>query len=692
VSTISPQLATIGRSLPAGDEWVFEPKYDGIRILAFADRGRVALISRNGIDKARQFPEVVEAVAALKARVKSALVLDGEIVATRAGDPARFQRLQGRMHVTDAGSIRSLRRSAPAALIAFDLLLEGRHSLVNEPWRTRREHLVALFRRGGRSRSLRLGEVGDDGEAMLRRARRSGWEGVIAKRAAASYAVGRRTRDWLKLKIERRQEFVVGGWTEPRKSREHVGAILVGYYDDDGELIYAGHTGTGFTRESLADMYRRLSRIERTSSPFTVTPRTNEPAHWTRPSVVVEIKFNEWTSEGRLRQPVFVGIRDDKDAREVIREPESMARSSHRESGRVRTRSRRRVAAATMKTRARRKPTLAKRPPARASRRRSTTRGVEAVVRQLDTIEKTGGSGALALPGGALEVTNLDKVYFPKTGHTKGDLMRYYARVAPMLLPAIADRPLVMRRFPNGVRGHAFYQQKAPATAPEIVRIERVVDEKDEGLTPADRLVGGDLATLLYVVQLGAISIDPWHSRVPAVYFADYSIIDLDPGKHASFLRVVEVAHVVKEVLDELGLHAIPKTSGASGLHVVLPLGPRVPNDGARMLAELVATHVAERAPKIATVERSVSKRPSGTVYVDYLQNIRGKTVAGVYSVRAQPVPMVSTPLSWREVTERLAPESFTIDTVPERLRRTGDLWAKAMRRPNSLDRALARV
>jgi bifunctional non-homologous end joining protein LigD len=194
---------------------------------------------------------------------------------------------------------------------------------------------------------------------MLRRARRSGWEGVIAKRADASYAIGRRTRDWIKLKIERRQEFVVGGWTEPRKSREHVGAILVGYYNDEGELVYAGHTGTGFTRQSLADMYHRLSRIERTRSPFTVTPRTNEPAHWARPSVVAEIKFNEWTSDGRLRQPVFVGIRDDKPAREVIREPESMVRASHRgthrethrDTGRVRARPRRRVAASTLKKR-----------------------------------------------------------------------------------------------------------------------------------------------------------------------------------------------------------------------------------------------------------------------------------------------------------------------------------------------------
>lgn len=318
-------LATVGRELPTGDDWVFEPKYDGIRILAFADRGHVALVSRNGIDKARQFPEVAEAVAKLSARVKHALVLDGEIVATHAGDPARFQRLQSRMHVTDAGAIDAHRRTTPAALMAFDLLLEGKESLVNESWRTRRARLTALFKRAGKTPSLRLGDVGDDGAAMLRGARRRGWEGVIAKRAGAHYSAGRRTRDWLKLKIERRQEFVVGGWTEPRNSREHIGAILVGYYDRSGHLVYAGHTGTGFTRQSLADMYHRLSRIERVRSPFATPPRTNEPAHWARPSVVAEIKFNEWTSDGRLRQPVFVGVRDDKDPRDVQREPESLA-------------------------------------------------------------------------------------------------------------------------------------------------------------------------------------------------------------------------------------------------------------------------------------------------------------------------------------------------------------------------------
>jgi bifunctional non-homologous end joining protein LigD len=689
VTTITPTLASVGRDLPTGDDWVFEPKYDGIRILAFADRGHVALMSRNGIDKAKQFPEVVEAIDALRTKAKRAVVLDGEIVATHEGDPARFQRLQSRMQVGDAGAIESLRRSSPAAFMVFDLLLEGKESLIHEPWRVRRERLEALLRHAGRSKALQLGDVGENGPVMLRSARRHGWEGVMAKRAGAKYSVGKRTHDWLKLKIERRQEFVVGGWTEPRKSRKDVGAILVGYYNDDGDFVYAGHTGTGFTRASLADMYKRLSRIERATSPFKVAPRTNEPAHWTRPSVVVEIKFNEWTSDGHLRQPVFVGVRHDKAAKEVIREPESLARSSRARSarsGRVRAKSVRQVAASTTERGTRRRKRVVHRTPAR------TTQRNQALVKQLDEIERNDGSGELVIDGDRLDVTNLDKVFFPKTGHTKGDVMRFYAKVAFALLPAIADRPLVMKRFPNGVGGQAFYQQKAPATAPPPVRIERVTDKVDTGLTPADRIVGGDLATLLYVVQLGAISIDPWNSRVPDVQFADYAIIDLDPGARAPFSRIVEVARVVKDVLDELGLHGIPKTSGAQGLHVVLPLGPRVPNDGARMLAEIVARRVADRAPRIATVERTVKRRASGAVYVDYLQNIRGKTVAGVYSVRAQPVPSVSTPLTWREVNSKLEPESFTIDTVPKRLQRVGDLWGKEMRRPNSLERALSRV
>lgn len=680
MTNITPMLASVGTDIPRGEGWVFEPKYDGIRVLGFASSDGVALVSRNGLDKTRQFPEIVDALRALHARAKRPFVVDGEIVAMRDGSPARFQELQSRVHVSDRGEIETRRSESPAALFVFDMLVDGKQALVAEPWRVRRKHLAALLRPPGRSNALRLSDVADDGDAMLREARRHAWEGVIAKRADAPYEVGTRSRAWLKLKIEQRQEFVVGGWTEPRKSREHIGALLLGYYDADGKLAYAGHTGTGFSQQSLLDTYRRLRPLERKTSPFATTPRTNERAHWARPALVAEIKFNEWTADGKLRQPVFLGLRDDKPPREVVHEPASLAGRSSANQGRVRAAPARSVAASV-------KPATVPRRSARAPYSNSTgrllPRDAERVARQLDAIEHDGGSGVLDLATGQLEVSRLDKIFFPETGHTKGDVMRFYARIAPYLLPAIADRPLVMRRFPNGVGGKAFYQQRAPAERPSSVRVEPV---SDDGLTTQKRIIGGDLATLLYVVQLGAISIDPWHSRVQSVKYADYSIIDLDPGPRARFARVVDAARAVKEVLDELGLHAVPKTSGASGMHIVIPLAPGVPNDGARIVAEMVARRVAERQPKIATVERSVKARPRGVVYVDFLQNIRGKTVAGVYSARAEPQPSVSTPLAWSELTDDLDPSEFTIDTVLPRVRARGDLWATGMGTPNSLD------
>jgi bifunctional non-homologous end joining protein LigD len=679
MTALTPMLASVGTDIPAGDGWVFEPKYDGIRILAFATgvnaKGKVVLLSRNGLDKTHSFPEIADALSALHARVKRPFVLDGEVVAMQGNSPLRFQQLQGRMHTSDSGAIATHRDSSPTALIVFDLLLDGKTSLVGAPWRERRKKLEALLRTPTRTpkrpSALRISDVGTDGKKMLREAHAHDWEGIIAKRADAPYEVGRRSRAWVKLKIERRQEFVVGGWTEPRKSREHIGAILLGYYNDDGELVYSGHTGTGFTRKSLLEMYRKLVRGERKSSPFSTTPKTNEKPHWTRPSVVVEIKFNEWTTDGKLRQPVFLGVRDDKDPRDVVHEPESMVKDTN--------------------------PAKPAKPTKRGQVRKAAARGASAtmiaapaedLVAQLDDIERDGGAGTLVVDGHELDVSNLDKVFFPGTKQTKGDLMRFYTRVAPYLLPAIDDRPLVMKRFPNGVAGKAFYQQRAPSDPPAGVRTAEV---SDEGMATRSALVGGDLATLLYIVQLGAISVDPWHSRVPRIEYADYAIIDLDPGPRVSFRRVVDVALAVKDVLDRLDLHAVPKTSGASGMHIAVPLPAHVPNDGARMVAELVATMVAERHPKIATVERWVKSRPSGTVYVDFLQNIRGKTVAGVYSVRARPGATVSTPLSWSEVNESLDPAVFTMDTVPPRIESVGDLWATGMRTPNTLEGVIGR-
>ena len=320
---LEPMYASIGTSVPDGEGWTFEPKYDGIRVLAFVTKDAVRLVTRNGNDKTKQFPEIADALQALGKKADRELVVDGEIIAVIDGKVARFQALQDRMHVKDATAIEDFAGRQPAAIVLFDILVDGADILLNEPWSARRKRLEQLLRRRTNHR-LRISEsIPGDGEEMLARARRDGWEGVIAKRTDSRYEPGVRSKAWLKLKIEHRQEFVVGGWTEPRNTREHIGALLLGYFDGD-RLIYVGHTGGGFTREGLKEMHRRLSRLERKTPPFVDPPRTNERAHWTRPEVVVEVKFNEWTADGKLRQPIFLGVRDDKPAREVGREADSV--------------------------------------------------------------------------------------------------------------------------------------------------------------------------------------------------------------------------------------------------------------------------------------------------------------------------------------------------------------------------------
>ncbi len=325
----------------------------------------------------------------------------------------------------------------------------------------------------------------------------------------------------------------------------------------------------------------------------------------------------------------------------------------------------------------------------RTASKRPTPRG-GSVAEQLEEIEASGGDGTVALGRRVtLSVSSLDKVFFPRERFTKGDVMRYYAQVEEAILPIMRDRPLVLKRHPDGIDGQSFYQQKAPDRVPDGVRAETIRNERGERQR---RLIGGDLITLLYTVQLGAISVDPWHSRVPHLEEADFTILDLDPGPKAPFSRVVEVATLVREELEGFGLVGGVKTSGSSGMHVVIPLERGISDETAVIAAQIVATRVVARAPRIATVERSVSARPAGAVYVDYLQNIRAKTVAAAYAVRARPGATVSTPLEWKEVESTLDPREFTIETLPERLRRHGDIWGRVMKTGNSIRTLLDRA
>jgi bifunctional non-homologous end joining protein LigD len=637
-------LATLAAPPLTSAGLVYEPKYDGIRAIAEVLPGSpgstVRLWSRLSNEKTAQFPSIVRELERLGDRSKTRLVIDGEVVALDAsGRPAGFQRLQGRIHLTSAREVDRIEHQQPVAYIAFDLLAHGGTDLRGLTLLERRARLERLMK-AHLTPTLRLSEQSHgDGRALFERAQKEGWEGLIVKDSRSVYESGRRSPAWRKLKIQNEQEFVVGGWTEPRQSRQYFGALLLGVYSGDGAskpLTYVGHTGTGFDQRELERVSKLLRAREVPQSPFSERIKTNEPAHWVRPELIAQVRFTEWTNDSKLRQPVYLGLRDDKRPVDVTREDMSKARKPSPQSS-------------------------------------------SAVVEQLRALEEARKDGTIELPDGSrLGVTNLAKLFWPNLKLTKGDLLRYYATVAPFLLPAVEDRPLVMKRFPNGVTGPAFYQQRSRLEKPPAeVRIETIPDELDPISEPdARRFVGGNLITLLYMTQIAAISQDPWFSRVQSPVDADYVAIDLDPGEGTPFSTVIDVARWVRDELESMKVPALPKTSGSRGLHVYIPLPPGTSYESGMLFCQIVATVVASRHPKSATVERTVRARKRGTVYVDYLQNILGKTLATAYSARASDFAGVSTPLSWDEIDATLDPREFTIVTAPKRFEKMGDLWA----------------
>ena len=635
---IAPMLASLADAPLNDPQLVYEPKYDGIRaIVEIAPKGRVRLWSRLGNDKTRQFPEIAAALEQWARARKKPLVLDGEIVALdEHGDPAGFQQLQH-------GQSRT-------ALIVFDILRDGPTDFLNRPLVERRAALERMFGRTG-SPVLRISEqVTGDGRALFKQALDRGWEGLIAKHARSLYKPGKRTPDWRKLKIVHEQEFVVGGWTEPRETRACFGALLIGVYQPQvpspkppgssakspapspQSLVYAGSVGAGFNDKELARVMQLLTPLESKTCPFFVTPKTSERAHWVKPRLVAQIKFMEWTADAKLRHPVYLGLRDDKKATEVSREEKPRVKGSTLD-----------------------------------------------IIAQLDALESARKDGVLTLPDGdTLSVTNLHKVFWPKQQLTKGDLLRFYARVAPFILPAVADRPLVMKRFPNGVAAKTFYQHRAP-DVPAGIRTEVVgsVEERPQ-------IIGGSLKTLLYMAQLAAISQDPWFSRVAHPEFADYAAFDLDPPDAVPFSRVLDVARWIHDELDALGAMGAPKTSGADGLHIYIPLPAGTPYEAGMIFCQIVGALVEQKHPKVATTERSVRARGK-RIYIDCLQNILGKTLATAYSARASDYAGVSTPVTWQEIDEGFDRKDFTITTAPTRFEAVGDLWA-TLRKSKGVD------
>ena len=646
---------------------VFEPKYDGIRALVALDGASAPCIyTRLGRDKTAQFPDLVGPLAALADRLGRPALLDGEIVATDTqGAALPFQHLQERLHATGRAVRAAVRRVTPA-LMVFDLLRDGEEDLRPLPFSERRRRLERLLRPYASDTVRLVDSTVGNGVELAARGLEGEWEGIIAKRPDGRYVSGSRSPSWQKLKFTTTEEFVVGGWTAPRGSRRHFGALLLGYYPEGSRrartapLVFAGQVGTGFTDAELDRLAGMLAPLKADASPFVhlVHPKPSEKRHWIEPVLVVQTSFTQWTPDGVLRHPVYHGLRDDKRAADV-RLP------------------------------ARRPPP--DRAPEPAAARPATSPpvhpahpepAVDDLLAQLEDLERGRRRGTLVLGDGArVPVGNLHKVFWPEPGITKGELLRFYLRVAPYLLPVVEDRPLVMKRFPNGVEGKSFYQHRAPDPLPDGLRVATVRESPDKPTSVVPYLVGGRLQTLLYMAQLAVISQDPWFSTLPDIKTADLVALDLDPMPEASFDRVLDVACWLHDELERLGVPCCAKTSGSEGLHIFIPLPRGTPYEAGMIFCQIVATVVASAHPAAATVERMVKQRRPDAVYIDYLQNIYGKTLACAYSARASSFAGVSTPLTWREVHEGVAaglrPHDFTLRSILGRLGQVGDLWAE---------------
>ena len=582
-----PMLATLMEALPTGDDWTFEVKWDGYRAVGYVRGGEAKLVSRNGNDLTARFPDVAKALG--RASKSPDCVVDGEVCALDEHGRPSFSAMQQGAPGT------------PLVYEVFDVLELDGEPVLDRPLTERRALLAGLLDK--RVTTVQISGAFDDGEALFTAAQEQHLEGVMAKKAGSRYAEGRRTRDWLKIKTHGEQEFVIVGYTKGEGRRARSFGALVLAVNEGGRLRWVGNVGTGFTEKTIGELLEALEPLKRATSPLAVLPKMAKvrasDVVWVQPKLVAEAKFAEWTHDGHLRAPVYLGLRDDKAAPEVRAE--------------------------------------------RASR---------------------------------VKLTNLDKIFWPDEGITKGNLIDYYRAVAPFIVPHLRDRSFTMRRYPDGAFGKAFFQKDAPSHMPEwIPRFEVEVSTRE---APRKRKlisapIVNDEDALLWMANMGCIDMNTWYSRVDRPDRPDFVLFDLDPSPDVGFGETVQVALLVKAALDALDLVSFPKTSSADGMHVLVPIERRYTFDQTREFSEIVAGAIARTHRGLATTEWSKSKRRG--VLIDSNQNGEGKTIASAYSVRPRAGAPVSTPLRWDEVDDKLDPSAFTMDVVLERVRALGDLF-----------------
>jgi bifunctional non-homologous end joining protein LigD len=635
--TVSPMLATLATRPPSGDSWLYEVKWDGVRAVCFIEDGELRIFSRSGKRCDQQYPELSVLPRQVKA---SQAILDGEIAVLDDKGRSSFSLIQPRISVADANSVAHLSRSTPVNLFLFDLLYLDGYDLRGVALEERKRVLSEVVIPSDRIHVSDFFTV--DGAAMLEAAKANGLEGIVAKARGSKYE-GRRSRDWVKVKVVTSDDFVIGGFTHGE--RDYFSSLVLGLFDGE-KLTHAGQVGTGFNEKSLKEIYSRIEPLITKKSPFTGTVKALRDVTWIKPELVAEIKYLEMTPDGLLRAPVFVALRPDKAPRECVREQKEYEQDQ-----------------GDGEYKEYRGPLIPADSPSEV---------------------------LLDMEGHRLKLTNLNKVFYPGEGIAKRDVINYYDAVAPLVLPHLRDRPLSLKRYPNGINEQFFFQKDAEGKVPDWVRLEPIFSDHNQD--QIHYIICNDRATLIYLANLASIDQNPWMSRIGTLDHPDFALIDLDPTEGCPYNQIVEAAQLVKKTLDLVGLAGYPKTTGGDGMHIYIPLEPIYTFEQVRTFAELLSILVINRKPDLFTTPRAVARRKKGKVYFDYLQISSAKTIAAPYVLRAHPGAPVSTPLDWSEVKSGLDPAQFNIHNAMDRFARTGDLFEGVLTKPQRLEPALEKV
>lgn len=601
-------------------DWLFEIKWDGYRAISEIRKNVVLLYSRNGLNFQHTYPIVADQLKNINADA----VLDGEIVVLDDKGKPDFQLLQ---HYSE-------NQDRPIQYYVFDLLELNGHDTTELPLIDRKELLKKII---PENEVIKYSEhITEKGKSFFRVSTEKDLEGIMAKKMDSKYYPGKRSSEWLKIKNHKTAEAIIVGYTEPEGARKYFGALVLASKKGN-KFTYIGHTGTGFNNQSLKEMYELLQPLVQKDSPFNEKIKTNSPVTWVKPNLICEIKFSEVTADGKFRHPVFMHLRNDKTINEINMENLKKAKTPSKKQF----------------------PSTKK----ENTKSKRTTKKEEE-----NTADKVYTFGKIKV-----KVSNVDKIYFPEEGITKGDVVDYYISMANYILPYLKGRPESLLRHPNGISGESFFQKDTTENAPSFVKNQKIYSESNH--KEINYVVCDNLPTLVYLNNLGCIEMNPWHSTVKSLDKPDYLMIDIDPSKKNTFDQVIEVALVVKKILDKAGATSFCKTSGATGMHVYVPTGKKYTFDQVKDFAYLVCMIVHDELKDFTTIERSLSKRSNKKIYLDYLQNRTGQTIASVYSLRPKPGATVSTPLLWKEVKKGLSPKDFTIHNSLKRAKKIGDIF-----------------